>query len=791
MTSTDSLATRKPTRRAARAPMAHYVWWLLRRYAWLALLGAVSLSALTWVMAELALDGHPAFALSATSMTATPLRLWAIVFGVLCGFVLYGFLWSRRECGMYLTLSVGRVKQFSARYLFGVGSILLSVAIPLTVAYLRGIARIGGDVAGACLTYTVTFGVSLLLICLLSFAVSVAVSVLCGRFLGALLSLGGVLALPYALLWAVQTLIGKYLLGCPLGTSYGVRSVLEEEWIAPNLMTVGEGAGLFTMLEKQLRLVTIRVDGGQSETTEPVIDAFGQPMVPTPGQEGTGLAEQMARIKELFALPVGDVILLTVVLAILAVLTGLLFWRRRAEVSGQVYVCPALAFAAALAAGGGVGAFVLGLDLPIEGAGQLVLSGILFVVAVAAVTAAVLLILTRSRRVMRRAWPAVGGTAAMCCLLAVLLGSGWFGYAARIPAAEDIAEVSVSYNQNHYYLNRLEYTRYSRFNSARGAEGGLFREDDTRFLYTRGYQWDALAAPLTDPADIALIRDIHAAVVADGLVPFTGRATEDPADTVVSADYLITYTLKDGSKVVRYYECLRLGTLERTMDIEETDTFRALAAESHAHDRLAGADLWIGDEYFASLHRLELTTEEKRLLYAALDADYAALTPEERYHPAPGDILGVIRERTTDFTGRKIADFADERNTEVFYITRKHANTCAFLEERGLLGYFDTDLDAVMGHIRRIEVQPYTVRFHWNMTPDPTSHLFLSCEQYDQLDHTSEVSIVEVPRERWEKVLTGSVPVAYLSRPAELVLVTYETEEGRELVVTRVRYRAE
>ncbi len=755
----------------------HHLRWLLRRYWWLTLVGLVGTSALTWVATAAALGGRVVFALAYTEINdILPLRIWVIVLGVLHGFVLFGHLWSRRESGMYLTLGVSRTKQFSARYLLGAGSLLASIILPLAVAYASGISRLGGDSAGVCGIYTVTFTVSLALVVLLTYAVTVTVAVLSGRFMSAALSLGGVLAAPYTLLYAVQGLIGKYLLGSPLGYRFNVYEHI------PNLLGCSRGAGLFTMLEGQLEIVSIH----QWLTDEGATDAW---------------QDKMTMLRDAYALPTGNVLLLCGVLVVLSVVACLLFRRRPAEVAGQVYTHPVLTVCIALTVALGVGGWGLTRTLPVDGLGNLGLSGLIFAVSLVLVMLVVMLLLTKEWRATLRLTPAAGGAVAVVLGAILCLGGGWFGYADYVPATDEIASVTVRYNQNAYLMPNETYTRFREYHSPiDDGRGGIYLsvEDDIKCLYSRGLQADELCHPLTTAEDIARVRAIHETIIADGHHPYSGRATEAPGDAAVTARYLIVYTLKDGSTVERYYNTLRLSTLEATLQIEETEVYKTAMREAHAASAADEVALEIGDAFFLSGHLLDLTREEKATLYAALDADYAALSQELRYHPAPADIVGIIRERvgasgtvgkpTGDIVMWGFGDFADEAGAEVFYITTAHERTLAFLAERGLTAYFHEAAEAADYTIKSIKRQPYTTR-HYEMGDGIThtiTHLFLSYPGYDQLDYKHAETITEVPAVEWEALLARSVPTAYLSRPASLICITYETPEGETRVLTRV-----
>lgn len=147
------------TKKTKYHPLAHDVWWLIRRYGWLFLVGFGGCSVLTWLgtLTVSASETHGLFFMVMPGIESSFLRIFAVLFGILSGFVLFGFLWNRRESRMYLTLGLRRRTLYLTRYLFGAGSILLSITSALLIMYAIRMASFGSDIGGMCFFYALVW----------------------------------------------------------------------------------------------------------------------------------------------------------------------------------------------------------------------------------------------------------------------------------------------------------------------------------------------------------------------------------------------------------------------------------------------------------------------------------------------------------------------------------------------------------------------------------------------------------------------------------------------------------
>ena len=91
-------------------PLLHEILWTARRYWWVALVGFLLFFAFTFVATSLEGNRPDEFALIMRD-SEVALRIAGVVYGLFASFVLFSFLWSRRESITYLSVS-GKVLSF-------------------------------------------------------------------------------------------------------------------------------------------------------------------------------------------------------------------------------------------------------------------------------------------------------------------------------------------------------------------------------------------------------------------------------------------------------------------------------------------------------------------------------------------------------------------------------------------------------------------------------------------------------------------------------------------------------
>ena len=759
------------------APALHEMLWTVRRYWWVAFSGMLLFSLLSFVGKRFAGDRPDNFSLISRDFESL-VPIAAVLFGIFAAFCMFRFLWSRRESVLYLSVGTAREKQFLLRYAFGLVSVVVGILVPFAITYYATLSKMGDDYFGICAHYTTVYVASLLLIALLSYTVGVLVSVLCGSFLCALLSSVGVLGAPYAVLWGSQTMLRFYLFGTPLG----------EKLLVEHL-----DAGLFTMFREQLEY---------AHFPKNLLDRFSA------FADGDGLTMAENYKAEMISLPVGRTALLLVLMLALAALAGFAYCRRPAEHAGKTAVHPILSHAVAIANGFCVASLVLLLKAPAEGFLGTALLTTLFALAIVLASVLLRLALTHDPKGTVKQWFIPCGASAVGLVMAILLGTGWFGYATYLPDPMDVQSVTVTYNQNVTLLSHLGQGAFSMAH-APGFKGsgmsGTNAGTDTyyHFLYTHGFEINEDVLPvMTHSEDIETVLAIHKAVVTDGRQTFTGQPADAHAQTVVPVLFRVTYTLKNGKTVERYYEYLTLETLEQTVQAENTHAIREEIANSHAERGFADIDaIEIGDPLFASFTAVDLSDRDRQALIVALDTDKAAQISDARYFSdEPNDeVIGIVRMcRSTYASAMMDSKHPSDKGYETYYVTASWENTMSFLRERELDACFESEYT-----VTDVRYQRYTPRcFLTDNYGRAVSFVFFSCENtvqirlldsFDGMDITgSVVSATDpVPADQWDAYLDASRPVALMTRPGVMVQIILTNEKGEERLVTRYLYDEE
>ena len=767
MTSKDSLAPKRKFH-----PLLHEILWTARRYWWVALVGFLLFFAFTFVATRLEGDRPDEFALIMRD-SEVALRIAGVVYGLFAAFALFSFLWSRRESITYLSVGAARWKQFLLRYLFGFVAVALGIVLPVLTAYRMEMAAFGEDPYRITVQYVSVYLFSLVTLALLSYTVGTLVSVLCGNFLSALLTTVGVLAAPYAFLWGTQTLVGFYLFGTPLATT---------------LLTDHLGAGLFTMLEDQLPYKSYLATALQPSTT---VEGYSQ-----------SFYVEMVKA-DLPTLPTVRIVLLFVLMAVLALLAGFAYCRRPAEHAGKATVHPLLSHAVAIANGLCVAALVLKLKAPVEGALGTVILTALFILALVVAVALLRWILIRDLKGVVKHYPVPCGAGAVALVLTVLLSTGWFGYSSYVPDATDVQSVTVTYNQNITLLRHLGQGAFSRGWADTDATLSSMSDGETfyDFLYVYGFDLNEDSLPvLTLSEDVEIVRSIHEAIIAEGRQTYTGKPADGFTDTVVPVYYKITYTLKSGKTVARYYPYLTLTALEETVKAEDTWGIREESAGALTDMGFIEDDTFeFGDPFFADFTAVSLSEEEREALAAALDMDLALQTSNARYFSKAEEdrVMGIIRVRMISGDSTIFGTHPHDRKYRTYYITSAWENTLAFVREKGLDAHFTADYT-----VTDVRYQSYTPRFMLSSYGMGGSHVFFSCEdtiqiilpeRFDGDDMAASVTRATdpVPAEQWTTWLEASRPVALMTRPGRLVQIILTNEKGETKLVTRYIYEAD
>ena len=338
---------------------------------------------------------------------------------------------------------------------------------------------------------------------------------------------------------------------------------------------------------------------------------------------------------------------------------------------------------------------------------------------------------------MLRAIPAYGVAFA---IVTVIFSTGLFGYSSAIPNADEVKEITFSvstvtpysvandYNGIHREAD-YGYAPMTRMNSRT-----YYGITDT-LLQGYGDTWSLYPTFTTSVSEeIEKLIEIHKSFVKSGKIRNT-------ASTACGTNFEITYTLKNGSTVKRYYTETTEDNAKAILGLSDFAGVKAAVGnyfynlELEEKEYYASTDVATGDYFFLyskdlkKCHRCDTVTDE---LKKAITADLNAQSANDVFFHKPEDELGVIGfgvpsydiigegayyneygELIDEETGeiidlqtainRKIVQLGTDpdvsislssMNIQNIVITKDMKNTIKYLTDKGFMKYFNSDITA-------------------------------------------------------------------------------------------------
>lgn len=598
-------------------------------------------------------------------------------FGILFGIMAFRFITGKKTINVYYSLGIKRAKLFSARYLAGLTLIAAAVLAPLLVTFLFNLAELGfsrylllGALYQALGLFTVTA---------FSFTLTALVFSTVGTAFEGVLFSGILLLTPEFLCRALETLITKLVPGTPLGANFQSMYVYNGFDLTESLARAFQSFNPLRFFADGL--FTYASAGPKGELTSV--------------QNG----ELVAWTAPAFLLP-----------ALWLLVTAGLFFagmyaykRRKAEIGGFIGKNRVLNF---------VGTFLIGFFGFVLAFSVLERRGIALAAAVGAVVFLVLVLLTyllllRNLRLFKKALTALPVQVCIVAFLFALFATGYFGAANRVPETADIASAKITALQADY--------------SDEAA--------DTYYFGMNGFESPNTlpVGQYTSARDIDFVRGIHKALASAGRL----EATAPNADYngVRPVSLRISYTMKDGSELLRNYYGVPEDVLLALQNAVETD-YRQSVLDKLFRDPLTPVerpkdnpamggnvseteltayrqyqyieliretgDVVLYDAALARETVLTLTEAQRAALLDALYRDLSAETPESHYD---GQTVGLLcfedrsgddgaEEQNYDWKGEPLPEgmFTGKEalaNEPDFYLTADMENTLAFLRSIG------------------------------------------------------------------------------------------------------------
>ncbi len=313
--------------------------------------------------------------------------------------------------------------------------------------------------------------------------------------------------------------------------------------------------------------------------------------------------------------------------------------------------------------------------------------------------------------------------------------TGLFGYSSKQPNVTDVKSVDISIPAGSSLF----------FNSSSGSG-----YDATSSLSEmNGYLDD-----ITSKNDIEQIIKLHKLIIEDGKVSYNKKENPKSKDDAVYGNIYLKYTLKDGKTITRYYEQVRISTLEKMLSIEKTEKYNSLVdsvftqpiSKKDKENILSLKNIIQGTEsniYLLSNNLdikdpCELTDVQRKKLRECIAEDLKSQSIKDRYF-STSELLGVIgfvgvpqmdkndgySQSQVDPNVELVAELTQDNlfslsghtyydNCYYVNITSDMKNTIKFLEDNALLSSFENTTKIVSAEI--IDRELYSINYPWTFS---------------------------------------------------------------------------
>ena len=314
----------------------------------------------------------------------------------------------------------------------------------------------------------------------------------------------------------------------------------------------------------------------------------------------------------------------------------------------------------------------------------------------------------------RRGWrydlAQTGAQMAVAAAMVLVLTTGGLGYQKRVPDAAGVEAVTLSYQGSPNYLG-----------------GAVTGSSSGKGYYLRS------SYTYTAREDILTVLELHRSFQSTGERPLEGDPSS-AGQTVLPCDIQISYTLRGGGELTRYYDRASLDQLTAMLQLDESTAVRAAVdctiqgldeegkwAEAHTLSAAAAyryGGIYISDRWYAAPYSITLSEGQRTELLAAIAADVGQQTTAQRYAPQSPPVGVILFSRNGERDSRS---FAYELGSALVYVTDDFSNTLDFLDKHGL-----RELMEFRGEIESVTLQAYDPYGGINRRKTPYSSYFMA-----------------------------------------------------------------
>ena len=517
--------------------------------------------------------------------------------------LIYKYMLGKASTNVFFSVPQTRGQMFLAKYLAGVCLTAAATFLPIFICGLINLIYFGSHHG----LWTAAFYISLRLFAAMIFAFTVTAVVCCsvGSVAETIAYSAAFMILPISLKYTVETVICTMLYGSPY-TNALLGSV--NTWS-------GFGAG-----------------GSVNKSIELPLGSFEKYLLPSIYSDISQVS--YASNEEKYTPVFRYVLIFLAVSAALAGVAALLYKRRKAEKAGFLganqFMTNLAVFSVSIFAASFISSLAGGMHYE---AGAALKNYLIFVIVTVPVFIIVELFILRSfKRLLQKLWQ-LGVQLGIMALVALVFTGGLFGYSSRLPAADEIASVSVTTGTGDIIARPI----------AGRADTYVSYEDrliDSALLYNLGSYYGSvnpMFTGITDSADIENVIKAHRLLIGCKGQTVTKQSMHaDDGERLLPANIRISYKLKNGKELDRQYFVASDEALKTLAEITHGDTYKEYVASLFDGNEIVSEDGNVTNDYYFEGREIAIAspdftsvtgaedytdTEQRRVLFAAVADD--------------------------------------------------------------------------------------------------------------------------------------------------------------------------